>query len=394
MVAKPARLQNQNHQLWRSVVICLLIIIGLVSFTAFGVVHWVERQILTTENWVQVVAPLPKNNEVATSLSEYSVNQLLSSINLEAKITQALPDRASFLAPPLTEQVESRLTRRTKQIIQSDQFTTLWTAANRAASQRLLAKARGEPVPQPKAPARFNLDLSSLKERISNLLDKDSPAPKGDVSVGVNLKTSVDKITSYIKAADFLNGTLGLLALVSLLGGITLTFFRRRLVMVISIAVMVISLLQLIGAKALRPAVLNNIENASYRPAASAVYDTLLSSFKRGATAVLIVAFVLFLISWLIKPSVINRNKTLAKQFAEAKKSAVWKRSSDFRVLLRHYALPVSGFFVLVGLALMAFVGNLDWQGIIRSILFVVLAIEIVYLAAARPRRPPMKHAV
>lgn len=393
MVAKSTQSRPANHQTWRSVIVCLLIILGIVSLIIFTTAHWTERQILTTDNWLKIVGPLPKNDAVATSLSEYSVNQLLKTIDLEAKITQALPDRASFLAPPLTEQVETRLTKRTKQLIQSDQFSSIWISANHLAHQRLINSARGQTAP-PKTNARFNLNLSSIKKSINAQLGTSSASSKDDVSLGVNLKTSVEKLKSLIRAVDFLNGTTGLLALVSLLGGVVLTFARRRLIMVISIAVMVMALLQLIGVKALRPAILNSIENKSYQPAGGVIYDTLLSNYRRAATATLFIGLIIYLLTVFTRPRVINRSAYLAKQLAQYKKTSIYRQFVSFRLFVRRSLLAITGLVVLLGLAFMAFIANLDWQGIIRSALLTLLVIELINLVAARPRSLPMKQTV
>jgi hypothetical protein len=39
---------------------------------------------------------------------------------------------------------------------------------------------------------------------------------------------------------------------------------------------------------------------------------------------------------------------------------------------------------------LLAFAFDLNWQGIVRAVLVLILIIEVVNLAAARPRRRPM----
>ena len=75
-----------NHLKWRGVFVCLLTVLGLAAFTGYMAVHWVERQVLTTSSWVQVVGPLPKDERVATALSSYTVDKLVTATDLQNKI--------------------------------------------------------------------------------------------------------------------------------------------------------------------------------------------------------------------------------------------------------------------------------------------------------------------
>lgn len=398
MAIKPARPRGKFHFGWRGLAVALLTIIGLVSLTGFTLAHWTERQILTTDNWVQVVGPLPQDDQVASALSTTAVNKVFTVTDLENRITQALPDPASFLAPPLTDQLESRLTARTKDFIQSDTFTTIWTNANRVASERLLARARGETTPGSQKVANFKLNLSQLKDKVNSLVNKSSQdVPERsistpDVAISVDLKNTFTRFSSYVKAVDFLNGTLGLLAVVSLVGAGVLTYNRRRLLMIISLSVLVISLVQLISVNALKPVILSEIHNAANQPAVGVVYDTLLAMFKSTATVMAVVSALAFIVVLITRSDYIARNKTLLREQRTILNSRLWQSWQTVRRWLRQYVLPLAGAIVLIGLLIMAVAHNLDWQGVIRSVLFIVLGIEILCLLAKRHQGAPMKH--
>ncbi len=383
---------------WRGICVSLLVLLGLISFTTYTAVHWTERQLLTTDNWVEMVTPLPKNETVASALSAYSVQQVFSATDLNNRIEEALPDRAAFLAPVLVTQLEERLDKRTKQFIQSDQFSTLWQSANRRASERLLASARGEEPADRKAPVNIDVDLGGLRDRIGGLLDSRSetttsrPAAAAKVGLVVNLKTSLDKVKSYIRAIDFLNGTLGFLALVCFVGAIVITRHRRRIVMVISACLATVATLQLIGVKALEPYVLSQVHNKANRPAVEVVYNTLLTSFHRIAIVVLVVSLIILAIALVWRRSLIERNKLLKSGLEAAERSAVWKKWGDFRVLVRTYWLWIVAAAIFVWLLMMAFVLDFDTQGLVRAILSMILTVELISLVAARSKESPMKH--
>ena len=60
----------------------IFIVIGLAAVVGYSMVHWVEKQVLTTDNWVATVASVPKNDTVAAALSSYSVNRLFTTTDL------------------------------------------------------------------------------------------------------------------------------------------------------------------------------------------------------------------------------------------------------------------------------------------------------------------------
>lgn len=399
MVAKPVRSKIRFNFGWRGVLTWLLVTIGVVSTLGFLMVHWAERQILNTDNWVKVVGPIPKDDQVAGALSDYSVNKLFNSADLENRISRALPDKASFLAPTLTDQLHSRLTIRTKQIIQSDQFAGIWTSANRNAHQRLLNSARGQSVETVGKKAKFSLDLSALKEKVSGLLSRSGGANNGDksaenkpdIGLAVNLKTNLEKVKQYIRTIDFLNGTLGVLALVSFVGALVVNARRRRILIIVSLSLATLTLLQLIGVKFLRPMVLNQIQSSSYKPAVGVVYDTLTSSFNKSATVLFCISLVIFLVTILTQSKYIQKSKWFSGQLKHYYKTAFYNGWRQLRVNVRQYMWQIMLGTIIFGLVIMAFlIGSFNWASLIRSILLIVLAIEFIALVAIKPKDKPM----
>ena len=85
----------------RGIAIGTLGIVGLISLVSFTTSHWVEKQILTPDTWAQTMGELPQNDQVASAISGYVINELFTATELETTVQNALPDRAAFLAKPL-----------------------------------------------------------------------------------------------------------------------------------------------------------------------------------------------------------------------------------------------------------------------------------------------------
>src|SRR5665213_209735 len=284
---------------WRTFVVIVLTTLGIISLIGFSSVHWVERQVLTTSNWVKIVGPLPQNYTLANAISTYSVNKIFDSTDLQQKISNALPPRASFLAPTITSELQSRLIKRTTSIVQSNQFNFAWVTANRAASEQLLNSARN--LPQPAKTAKvgsFTINLTSIRQSIANLVGN-KVASSNNANISVNLKTKMNKLKEYIRLADFLNATLGVFALVCLVGGLVVTLKRKKLLQVFSIAFIIIGLLQLIGVKALRPEILNQIQNQSYRPAVNVIYNAFVAAYNHTAFVTIGVGVVILILTFI-----------------------------------------------------------------------------------------------
>jgi hypothetical protein len=404
VVYQRAMLTRRLNFRWRGAAVCLLTTLGIVTFVGFTLIHWTERQILTTDNWVKIIGPLPKNDVVATALSNYSVSTLFSGVNVEQKISNVLPPRAAFLAPTLATQLKTSLTKGTKNIVESDQFSSLWITANRDAHARLMANARQTSTsPVHSRTTNIKLNLSSLSTRIRSLLGVQSGSllnssstnktASSGISLKVKIKTGLATFGRYVRTVDFLDGTLGFFALACLVGGILLTYFRRRLIIIIGSSILVVGLLQLIAVKAVRPTVLNQIQNVAYRPAVGVVYNDLVASFHKTAVFCVVIGGLITLLAFLFKPNLLSQNKVIGKRLKILRRSKVYKELQNARLQVKNYRWQIMGIVTLITLILLAFVFNLDGQSLVRSLLILILLIECINLVAARPRRMPMKQA-
>ncbi len=393
-VKKPAKAKTESRFGWRGLVITLLSVVGIVSLLGYMMVHWTERQLLTTDNWVELVSPLPKDPQVSSALGTYTVDKLFDATDLQSKITEALPDRAAFLAPTLTERLDARLTTATTNLVASDKFQTIWTEANRATHQRLMDQARGT-TPPPKVNLDFDLDLSAVREKINDKLGTEiqpllaNPNPgqaAADKRVEVDAKIDVrlDRFRKFVKTVDVLNDVLWLLAAAAILGALVISRRRRRLLMILSLSALVVALLQLIGVNAFRPSALNHIQNEAYRPAVGVVYDSLTKMFRQSSTAVAVVSAIIFAVCYGTQKRFLDNSGFITKQMAELKKSSVYDFVCKTRIELRRYFWKIAGVVVILSLALGAFALSLDWVGVIRLGLVTLIILEFVGLVATR----------
>lgn len=394
MVQQSAKTKQRQPLTWQMVLSFVLATLGVIAFTAFVLAHWVEKQILTTDTWTQTVGQLPKNNEVASALSTYTINQLFTATDLQNKIEQALPARAGFLAAPISDQLQSFLTTQTKRVIQSDQFQSIWITANRAVVERLVTGARAPQADTSSQPAQLSVPLTVLKDSISTVLKNQgivNDTSNAGSGLVVNLKATVGTIEAQIRRIDFLNATLWLAALVAIGGGLVFSRNRRRLILIVGVSIVVISLLQLIGVRALRPPVLNFFADASAYAAAGVVYDTLLASFKTMTIWIMIIALIVSIIAFVLSPKIINKSKTTRKWLVALRASRFWAGWNSVRVFVAKYQWHIVGGALLIGLLSAAFFVTVNWQNVTLILLYIILIAEITSLVATgHTRRAPM----
>jgi hypothetical protein len=70
----------------RRLLLVFLAVITCVSIISYTTLHFTERQILNTDNYVAMMTPIPQTPVVATALSSYITNQIFNSGYVQQEI--------------------------------------------------------------------------------------------------------------------------------------------------------------------------------------------------------------------------------------------------------------------------------------------------------------------
>jgi hypothetical protein len=376
----------------RGFLIGLLVGIGCLSLVAYIAVHWTERQVLTTNNWVEMVAPLPQNPVVASALSDYAVAQLYSAVNVQQVIANALPPKASFLATPLSNELRTLATNTGKKVVVSDQFNQVWVTANRTLSSRLITIGRSTPNSPPAGmtvkvgKVSLNFNLSDLSKMLEQRLGSSSNGVFNTIAqqasaIHVNLESSAKQLREYFKVVDYANAVLPYLAVAALISAVAIAKRRRRVILAASVTTIVLTLFQIIGVRSLRPALLNAIKNASYRPAVNVIYSAVVHSFNDMVAVVLIGSVVVFILV-----AILSGPGHIAKKF---KAMPLWHNLSRTtfvgylrtgRRFITGYRLQIWGVGALLALVVLTLAANIDSTTISQVVLGYVIFMSAVQL--------------
>jgi hypothetical protein len=295
----------------RATIMGLLIVIGCLAFGAFVIVHWTEDQVLTTDHWVALVSPLPKQPVVSNTLGTYISDKVFAEAPVEQAISDALPPRASFLASPLAGQLQTITTKAAQRIVASDGFQSIWVAANRVAMAHILADARGQEAPtRGKLSEKFNLNLSNVSGQLSTVLGSASnaipalqQASKTAINVTTDLHTRPHRLRQIVQAIDYSHVVLPLAVAASFMSALALSLRRRRTSIIIVISLLIVMLLELIAIKAGRQEVLNQVKQPANLAAVSFIFDSLVAGLRQLINTVLVVLLLILGICFALGPA-------------------------------------------------------------------------------------------
>jgi hypothetical protein len=121
-----------------------LIVLTCFAFVGSVLSVWVHQSLLDTDNFVGAVAPLIKDPQVISSLSTYAADKVVEVLDVQQRAQDALPDRAAFLATPLTNAVHNFAQTRIATLMQSDQFQAAWNRTLSFLHAKVVGVLRGD----------------------------------------------------------------------------------------------------------------------------------------------------------------------------------------------------------------------------------------------------------
>ncbi len=116
---------------------CLLVLLSTTEV-------WAHRTLLNTPTFVGTVAPVFKNPAVTSAVAVRATDQLFTELNVQARLKDALPPKASFAAAPVANATKGFVAGQLATVMASPQFQAIWTATLTSMHQLLVAVLRGQ----------------------------------------------------------------------------------------------------------------------------------------------------------------------------------------------------------------------------------------------------------
>jgi hypothetical protein len=269
------------------VVASLLVPVGVVGV-------WLRSALTDTDRYVETVAPLVRDRSIQRAAATRVTAALLERVDVEARVADALPPEASFLASPLTSGIENVVRDLVDRVVASERFATLWDEANRLAHEQVLSVLRNRSG----RAGVVQIDLTRVVTEAARRLDAAGLSFFGEVAgtpVTFTLVQSqgIARVQVGFSVFDRLAPVLPWVAILMYAAAVVLATDRRRALVRAGGGVMVGALVLLLGLGAGRALYLGSLPPGASLPANEAIFDTLTRFLRGGGRTVLAIGLVM-----------------------------------------------------------------------------------------------------
>lgn len=310
--AKPAR---SGVPRWRRVLAVVLLVIGFVLVPLSAVAIWSRNQLLNTDRYVSTVSPLAGNADIQSAVATRTVDALFSSVDVSAKISDALPNRAKFLGDTIASQAKGYAVQVTEKLLQSDRFQSLWDGMNRLAHKQLVTVLKDQngvkAGPATVKDGKITLDLTHVIDNVKEALTQRGLGFLENVNVPPVKRTivlidtqGIDQARAASKVLNAVAWLLPILAIACFVASALIVRPRRRgairsgLVLFFGSAFTLVLLA--VGRYFYLDAATPPGGNGK---AAAAVWDILLRNLRLGVIIVGVIGLLVAFAGWLSGPS-------------------------------------------------------------------------------------------
>jgi len=286
-----------------------LLVVGTVFLVLTIFALFANRQLFNAGNWADTSTQVIQNPAVQTQVSSFLVDQLYTSVDVQAELAKSLPPRLKPLAAPVAGGLRSALERTTNLILQRPRFQQAWKVANRITAQQFINIAEGKSKAITQQGNAVVLDLRpTLTQLVLRLglprgLADRIPANAGKIKILTgNQVGALQDITNVLK---------GLVVLLPILGfgmlGLAVYLARtrrRRVLMIVGFDLIVAGVLVLLTRRIVGSAVIDSlVKTESVKPAAEAVWSIGTRLLRDAAQASVIIGIPVVFAAWLAGPT-------------------------------------------------------------------------------------------
>ncbi len=279
---------------WRNLVAWILVVLAFIMAIAAGPASWAHDYLMDTDRFVDTVAPLIREDEVAQAIAERAAFRLVEELDVQERLERVLPDEITFIAGPITSGVDTLARRTAKAILQSDQFYWVWEKMLRFSHSTAVASVRGEGALAVSEEGDIVLDIGDLlvelKARLVDagltFLDR-VPVPADAGAVVLFTADELGMVQGMVHLLDTLNWVLPALAILLLVAAVLISTDRRRFLVVSGIALALAMAISLIGLNYAESYLMDQIKVPVNLSAAQVVWAGVVSNLTQILAGIL-----------------------------------------------------------------------------------------------------------
>ena len=303
---------RRDRRRWRVSASIALIVIASVLLPLAGATVWVRNLVLDRSRYVETVAPLAKNQAVREAVARRVSTELATTLEIDKRAAQALPEKARFLAAPIAAGAQLLVQTTALKILESPAFARTWRAANQRAHDQIVNALTGRHgAAVTNADGKVVLNLRPLAAAVAKRL----------AALGVGVPKNVDasrinarfvlvdskdlaSVQDYAKLLDRLGWALPLLAVILYGLAVLAAPDRRTGVLRVGIGITLAMVMSLLAYRFARTTYLDGLPSTvQSTAAAAAIFDTVTRFVHRGFQTMVVVGLLVVLGAWMMGPS-------------------------------------------------------------------------------------------
>jgi hypothetical protein len=274
---------------WKRITAWVLVVLACILSMLSVVTVFARNQLLNTDTYVKTVAPLASNPAIQTQIAKQVSQNLIRRTNVEARVKDALPPKAGFLAAPVAAGLETVTNELALKAVQSKQFYEVWVAANRASHKQLVAVLTGSSEGSVSSKnGKVTIDLSQVELNVKRKLDARGitvfdkvPAVKG-LNFVLFQSDSLVKVQKLTKLLNDLAIVLPIISLLLFAASVVLARNRRRGLVRAAAGLALSMAVVLVAVAVARNQYLSSLSPNQSVPANQAVIDTVTATLRLG----------------------------------------------------------------------------------------------------------------
>jgi hypothetical protein len=283
---------------WRRLSAWVLIVLASLLAVVSVLVVFARNEVLDTDTYVATVGPLASDPAIQSAVANRVSQHLTRQVDVQQRVSNALPQKAQFLAAPIASGLESVVHQVTLTFVQSPAFKKLWVTINERAHKQVVALLTGDNSGVLTSDqGKVALDLGNVQAKVRQALHKKGitifdKVPTTNTSFVLFQSDRLTKLQGLIRTLDRLAYLLPIVSVVFFAGGMLLTENRRRGLVRASVALALGMGVLLVGVAIGRDLYLNALGASVSLPAAANAYDAM-TAFPLGTTRVVLLISVI-----------------------------------------------------------------------------------------------------
>ncbi len=276
VVTGPKRFNWRNFTVW-----VLIVLAGIMALFA-PIAIYMHATFMNTDQFVSTVAPLIREDAVATAVSDKAAQAFLDGMHVGDRLRDQLPDPLDFIATPIEGAVEDLTRRLTQDIITSDNFYARWESALRLAHQKAVGIIRGDAAIEVSSQGVVSLDVGELLANVRDRLSQAGlvflakiPIPQTSRTIVLFTSPQLGAVQGAVHLLDVLYWLLPLLAFLFFAAAVLIAEDRRRALMISGAALAIVMAMSLLALNLIKTELFSSLQNADTLSAALVIWGDL-----------------------------------------------------------------------------------------------------------------------